>query len=593
MGLGAKSILLMAASYCLLIAAAAVGIDRWLRDFENEVTLRSATLLARETAAMLSERTYSALQIPDVRSKALLRKRLEDLALLSEVASSITVADADGRVLASDRWPAGQELAAPSLVFAEGWSVRARVAPPARFLRGGDYVVDVPMIDRDALAGYVEVEFHSEKIAGLFGGARRRLVEAALAGLAGVALLGGFVQFQIAGRAAAIAETLEGAMPEISRPRGTMARGDEFARARDAAGRVKQAISDARRETSRLEESFSALAQAFQMGVLVVREHNPDFANPRALELCGAASLPDLRARWPALGSALGPVLGHVGSPGSVAKDVEIGPGRKLRVEPYRLGGDHSAEFLVLLNDPDLLDSLETDIRLANQLQGMARVYRTVAHEVRAPLSAMMIHLDLLRESLTSEGVSDVDKESQNRYVVVLRAELERLNRSLSEALTQTLPSPDPRDKFDLRGALAELGTLLAPQARRQGVELRTSMPDEPVLLVGHRDRLKQTFLNISVNALEAMPQGGTLGLAMTVEGNLVKVSIQDDGRGIPKEVLERIYERDFTTKGSGSGIGLFVARTLVEMHGGEIRTESRVGEGTRVDVVLPILLRS
>lgn len=121
---------------------------------------------------------------------------------------------------------------------------------------------------------------------------------------------------------------------------------------------------------------------------------------------------------------------------------------------------------------------------------------------------------------------------------------------------------------------------------------MRTSMPDEPVLLVGHRDRLKQTFLNISVNALEAMPQGGVLGLNMSVEGSVVKVSIQDDGRGIPKDVLERIYERDFTTKGSGSGIGLFVARTLVEMHGGQIRTESRVGEGTRVDVVLPILLR-
>jgi signal transduction histidine kinase len=109
---------------------------------------------------------------------------------------------------------------------------------------------------------------------------------------------------------------------------------------------------------------------------------------------------------------------------------------------------------------------------------------------------------------------------------------------------------------------------------------------------VGHRDRLKQTFLNISVNALEAMPQGGILGLNMSVEGSVVRVSIEDDGRGIPKDVLERIYERDFTTKGSGSGIGLFVARTLVEMHGGEIRTESRVGEGTRVDVVLPILLR-
>jgi signal transduction histidine kinase len=223
----------------------------------------------------------------------------------------------------------------------------------------------------------------------------------------------------------------------------------------------------------------------------------------------------------------------------------------------------------------------------------MARVYRTVAHELRAPLSAMMIHLDLLRESLTVDGASDADKENQGRYVVVLREELERLNRSLSEVLTQTIPSPDQRDKFDLREALGELGTLLAPQARRQGVELKTKMPEEPVFLVGHRDRLKQSFLNIAVNALEAMPQGGRMSLEMQLEDGRVRVSIVDTGRGIPSDVLARIYERDFTTKGTGSGIGLYVARTLVEMHGGGIETDSHEGQGTRVEVVLPILLRS
>jgi signal transduction histidine kinase len=118
-------------------------------------------------------------------------------------------------------------------------------------------------------------------------------------------------------------------------------------------------------------------------------------------------------------------------------------------------------------------------------------------------------------------------------------------------------------------------------------------MSDEPVLMVGHRDRLKQTFLNIAVNGLEAMPQGGRMSLEMQVEGSRVRVTIADTGRGIPSEVLARIYERDFTTKGTGSGIGLYVARTLVEMHGGEIRTESHEGRGTRVEVTLPIFLRS
>jgi signal transduction histidine kinase len=586
----------MAAGYCLLIGAFAVGIDRWLRSFEKEVALKAASLLARETAAPLSERTYAALLDPDPRALALLRDRVQDLSLLSELASSISVIDAEGRVVASDRWPAGHKVTRPVEAFAAGWQVAPRRAAAPRFLQGSDYVVDVPMIDQGTLVGYIQVEYRSGTVAALFGGARRRLLEVALSGLVVVVLLGAILQFQISRRTAAIAETLEHAMEEPGGRHVIRPREDEFVRALKAAGRVKQAITNARRETSRLEESFSALAQAFKMGVLLLRHNqDPDFANPRALELLGVDSLAELRAKWQDLRAPLTPMLTTLGAPGDAGSpwEIEIPGGRKLRVEPYRLGGDECDEFLVLVNDLDVLDTLETDIRLANQLQGMARVYRTVAHELRAPLSAMMIHLDLLRESLTAEGASEEDKETQNRYVVVLRDELQRLNRSLSEALTQTLPAPDQRDRFDLREALTELGTLLAPQARRQGVVLQTAMPDEPVVLVGHRDRLKQSFLNIAVNALEAMSQGGRMSLEMRIDGSRVRVSILDTGRGIPSDILARIYERDFTTKGTGSGIGLYVARTLVEMHGGEIRTESHEGRGTLVEVALPILLRS
>jgi signal transduction histidine kinase len=223
----------------------------------------------------------------------------------------------------------------------------------------------------------------------------------------------------------------------------------------------------------------------------------------------------------------------------------------------------------------------------------MARVYRTVAHELRAPLSAMMIHLDLLRESMASQVSGQGGQETQQRYVSVLREELERLNRSLSEVLTQTVTDKDTRGSFDLRDALTELGTLLAPQARRQGVELRTKMPDSPVVLVGYRDRLKQSLLNVAVNALEAMPGGGRMSLELDVDGGFAFTRVTDTGRGVPADFLARIYDRDFTTKGSGSGIGLYVARTLVEMHGGEIQVESEEGRGTSVEVRLPIVTRS
>jgi two-component system sensor histidine kinase AtoS len=594
MRLGVKSTLLMVAAYSLLIGAFGYIVDRWLHGFEDTVVLETLKLLAREKTALLSERALGALAANDDHSSALLRERIEDLSLLTEFPSSITVVNAGGKVVASDRVGAGRTAATVAALFGTSAEVRVKTAGAPRFFEGREYVVEVPLVEGGRVAGYIEVEFPRSSAGRWFETARRQLLVAALLGLGGVVLLGGALQFQISRRAADVAQSLEEAIhgpPSAPTPPHR----DEFARVVRAAGRVRQALGEARRETSRLQESFGALAQAMDMGVLLLRRNRElDFANPRALELFGSVSFAALRERWPAVRDSLESALSGVDDAASRPALVDL-PGNavaRLRVEMFRLGGEECDEFLVLLNDPGILDALETDVRLASQLQGVARVYRTVAHELRAPLSAMMIHLDLLRESLTRPLPNPEAKESQERYVVVLRDELDRLNRSLTEALTQTLPSPDQRDRFDLREALGELGMLLAPQARRQGVDLRTKMPETPVVLVGYKDRLKQSFLNIAVNALEALPSGGRVDLEMQVQGAEVVVRISDDGPGIPEELLAQIYERDFTTKGTGSGIGLYVARSLVEMHAGQIEVASQVGRGTEVEVRLPIVVR-
>jgi len=593
MRLGMKSMLLMGVGYAVLIGAFALSVDLFLRGFEETVTREMARLIARESAALLQERSFGALASADGRSRALLRERIQDLTLLSEVVASITVVDADGQVVASDRSPPLSAAARPSDLFAGSGEAVLRRGEAPRILSDGRYSVDVPLFDAAQLVGYVEVEIASRRVAELLSAARQQLLIGAVAGLAGVVLVGGILQFQISRRAASIALTLEDAVG-AGPGGGPQPDQDEFARALQAAGRVRQALSAARRETSRLQESFSALAQAMRMGVLLLRRDRvPDFANPRALELFGTPTIEDLKSRWPEVRTVLDDRLSGALAGEEAPFHLELpGPGvARLQVEVYRLGGEDCDELLLLLNDPEILDTLETDVRLANQLQGVARVYRTVAHELRAPLSAMMIHLDLLRESLAAGGSGEA-KETQQRYVVVLRDELERLNRSLSETLTQTLPPTDQRDRFDLREALQELGTLLAPQARRQGVDFRIRMPDAPVMLAGYRDRLKQSFLNIAVNALEAMPAGGRLRVDMDIVESQVGVRISDSGPGIPEEALARIYERDFTTKGTGSGIGLHVARALVEMHGGKIDVDSRRERGTVVEVRLPIVVR-
>jgi two-component system sensor histidine kinase HydH len=273
--------------------------------------------------------------------------------------------------------------------------------------------------------------------------------------------------------------------------------------------------------------------------------------------------------------------VGFSGAEGSLA----------LRVEVYRLGGDDCDEYLVLLNDPRILETLESDVRLASQLDGLARTYRTVAHELRAPLSAVMINLDLLRESLVvSDAEDDALKDRQKRYVSILGEEFARLNRSLAELLTQTTPPNEPQRPFDLVQLIRDLGTLLAPQARRQSVDLALRVPEEAVPLVGYRDRLKQALLNIAVNALEALPTGGRVVIEVEAREARARVRVTDSGAGIAPELLPRIYENDFTTKGGGSGIGLYVARALVQMHGGQIQVESEPGDGTQVTVELPLV---
>jgi two-component system, NtrC family, sensor histidine kinase HydH len=593
MRLGVKASLLLSAGYVLLLAAFALGVDRWLRAFEEATTAETVRLLAREQAGILSERTYEALLVPDGASHRRLRERVEDVLLLSEIVKSVTVVDAQGHVVASDRWRVGETFPTPDAVFGASRELRADPLTDRAFFGGGDYAVSIPFPEGDRLVGYVRMDLHSGRVADLYRDVRQRLLVLALLGLSGVALLGLLLQVQMSRRAATLARVLEDAGTGPAPP----VRGDEFAHALAAASRVRHELSEAREQRTRLHQGFDALAQVMKVGVVLVdKECRIDFANERALELFGAPDLDALRALWALTVPDVGALFADRGSAasGGSARGVDVeADGRALRLEVYRQGEPEGCQYLALVHDPRALDALETDVRLASQLDGLARTFRTAAHEIRSPLAALMINLDLLRDSLDDgEAAGDGAHRQRDAYVSVLSQELTRLNRSLSELLTQSLPAPDSQERLDLRALVEELGMLLAPQARRLAVELSIRLPPNDVVLVGYRDRLKQAFLNVAVNALEAMPQGGRMWIEMQECPDRVRVAVGDTGPGIPAELLARIYESDFTTKGGGSGIGLYVARTVVELHGGGIEAQSAPGEGTTVAIDLPLVPR-
>jgi signal transduction histidine kinase len=581
--LGLKSALGLAAAHLAIMSALALGLERTLRSLEDELATNTVRLLAREQANLVFERSVAALRFPDADSRRLLHERIQDLTVLSEVVTSLAVVDADGRVVASEA-SSGAEQYPPAAELFGNPPVSRLEAPRRRaFLQGGDYVVLVPLVEAGKVAGYLRVGLHSDRIAALYALSRSRLVALIVLGLAAVAALSVLLQLQLRRRAASIEAVLDGA----EAPPRPIAPADEFARVIRSASRVKGDLEEARRESLRRGLQVGALARVLQVGVVVAGpDLEVDYVSARALELAGCAGEDAFRAAWRALKPELRRAVEAAppGRDGRRTLRLEPAPGRAVQAELHPLA-ESTEDLLILLSDPRAIEALEGEARLERQLEGLGRVYRMLAHELRAPLSAMMINLDMLHERLAPEGSAD---ETTRRHVEVLREELQRLNRSLTGILTQTVPMSPP-ERFDLAGSLADLLALLTPQANKQGVEVETRLPDEPLPMRGYPDRLRQALLNVAVNALEAMPNGGRLTVEARREGRRARVALRDTGPGIAPEALPRLYDAEFSTTNGGSGIGLHVARALVELHGGEIEIASAVGRGTDVEVIVPL----
>jgi len=333
---------------------------------------------------------------------------------------------------------------------------------------------------------------------------------------------------------------------------------------------------------------FGALSRLMNMGILVLdQDACLEFANPLAAELLGAADAQSLKERWPRLREQLGLVRDALrGGRAPTRLTADVGSG-SFRMEVYSLEEEACTGHLVLIKDRRAVDVLETDLLLASQMRSVPHLYRVLVHDLKAPLNAMQLTLELLSDPLLAP--SDPARESKRqRYVSVLREETRRLDRTLQTMLGGNEPIGAASLTFDFRDVLRDIAALLTPQARRQRVTIDLRVPEQPVQITGMRDRLKQAFLNLALNALEAMPAGGRLGLALSSEGDAVVAECRDTGPGMKPEMLEEAYQLYYTTKKSGSGLGLYVARLVAESHGGEIRVESRPGQGTTVALCVP-----
>ncbi len=220
----------------------------------------------------------------------------------------------------------------------------------------------------------------------------------------------------------------------------------------------------------------------------------------------------------------------------------------------------------------------------------LAELAGGLAHELRNPLSTMMVNLKLLAEDLSDEGVSFEDVRRRALLKVdVLRHEAERLQALFDDFLNLTGPRELDRSPVDLNAVLDRLFEFFGPMATSQGVRMEKAFASPTLFCPVDEKLLNQALLNLVVNAKDAMPQGGTLTCASSCDGGWAVVSVTDTGVGIAPEEQERIFKPFFSGKASGTGLGLSLTLRIIEEHGGSLRVSSEVGRGTTFEVRLPL----
>ncbi|MGZ4823226.1 MAG: sensor histidine kinase [Terriglobales bacterium] len=244
--------------------------------------------------------------------------------------------------------------------------------------------------------------------------------------------------------------------------------------------------------------------------------------------------------------------------------------------------GGQKIGALLTMRDAESVRRIEDEIELSRRLAAIGRLTSGVAHEVRNPINAIMVHLEVLREK-----IKQIDPESR-RHMDVISSEIQRLDRVVQTLVDFTKPVELRLSDADLRRIVEDVSVLAAPEASRQGVTVKCDLPADPLTIKADADLVKQAVLNIALNGIQAMPGGGALQLVARRDDHLVEVEVRDQGPGIPPEIRDKIFNLYFTTKKTGSGIGLAMSYRVMQLHNGSMEFESQPGQGTTFHLRFP-----
>lgn len=291
-----------------------------------------------------------------------------------------------------------------------------------------------------------------------------------------------------------------------------------------------------------------------------------------------------------------GAVIAAFESPsGAPAHSVVLEDGRQVQISVDRIPDGQTPGsnigIMLTLRDIDSARQVEQELEISRRLAAIGRITAGVGHEVKNPINAMVLHLELLRGKLASVGEPG---HGAQRHVEILASEMQRLDRVVQTLADFSRPMELRLRVVDLRDVVASVIELTWEQMKENKVSVKAEATRGPLLVHVDSDLIRQAILNLVLNGMQAMPDGGVVHLSLRREQQTAVIEVRDRGTGIAAELMPRIFELYFTTKKTGSGIGLATTYRILQMHGGALEVQSTaeiasVDRGSVFTVRLPI----
>lgn len=319
----------------------------------------------------------------------------------------------------------------------------------------------------------------------------------------------------------------------------------------------------------------------FAPGVVVLRAGEAVLADPRALEMLACPGPGELERRW----SEIRPSLEAAGASSTVEVPLPGGEARRLAFDLCQEGD----LGVLLVQDAEAGESLQADLRLSSLMRSLSQITPAVAHDLRAPINAMVFNIEVLKETIASgrAGADPAMRDRLLRYVNVLRDELHRLHQGMETFIAQISPRGDRDETLDLREPLQELAELLVGPARKQQVRVSSSLPDAAVLAHTNRYLLRQALLHVSLATLGTIPRDGTLEIGLEPRDGKARIRISGAPGAAGGSGPQPAPGFRIRPSSKGTLAELWVAREILAGLGGEVRTVDSDGGPQAYEVEL------